>query len=49
MELLIILEMAQIFVVLYIDGDSEMTYAVETGSSQVIGAGPTHELKHCQV
>ena len=28
MELLIILEMAQIFVVTYIDGDAEMTYAV---------------------
>ena len=37
MELLIILEMAQIFVVKYIDNDSEMTYAVEAagGSSSV--------------
>ena len=47
MELLIIFVMAQIFVAFYIDGDSEMTYAVKTGSSEVEGAGPTHELKHC--
>ena len=42
MELLIVLEMAQIFVVTYIDNDSEMSYAVEIpnqGSSSVNMAG----------
>ena len=41
MELLIILEMAQIVVGKYIDGDSEMTYAVPDPS------GPGYEMKHC--
>ena len=53
MELLIILEMAQIFVVKYIDNDSEMCYPTESvsGSSQlkVEGIGAKYELKHCQV
>ena len=43
MELLIILEMAQIFVVKYIDNDTEMSYAVELAS------GDGYELKHCEV
>mmetsp|Transcript_2373 Transcript_2373/g.3007 ORF Transcript_2373/g.3007 Transcript_2373/m.3007 type:complete len:145 (-) Transcript_2373:255-689(-) len=45
MELLIILEMAQIFVVQYIDGDAEMSYALPT----VAGSADQWELKHCQV
>lgn len=53
MELLIILEMAQIFVVKYIDNDAEMTYAVEESSSatatQINGCGPRYELKSCRV
>ena len=53
LELLIILEMAQIFVVKYIDNDSEMCYAVkqESASSSVSlkGMGPSYELKTCQV
>ena len=53
MELLIILEMAQIFVVTYIDNDSEMSYAVEGanyGSSMAVATNtPKYELKHCQV
>ena len=51
MELLIILEMAQIFVVTYIDNDSEMCYAVEGanyGSSVAVATNtPNYELKHC--
>lgn len=42
MELLIILEMAQIFVVKYIDNDVEMTYAVE-----LPGKEEAYELKQC--
>ena len=54
MELLIILEMAQIFVVTYIDNDSEMCYAVENGQNQGSSTSvavdvPSYELKHCQV
>ena len=42
MELLIILEMAQIFVVKYIDNDTEMCYPVEIQKGE-------YELKTCQV
>ena len=50
MELLIILEMAQIFVVQYIDNDAEMAYPVENpNASSLAGLGPSFELKTCQV
>ena len=42
MELLIILEMAQIFVVKYIDNDTEMCYPVQIQPGE-------YELKSCQV
>ena len=47
MELLIILEMAQIFVVKYIDNDGEMLYAVQDESG--IGTTTRFEIKHCTV
>lgn len=53
LELLIILEMAQIFVVKYIDKDSEMCYAVKqesvSSSVKIKGMGSAYELKTCQV
>lgn len=47
MELLIILEMAQIFVVKYIDNDTEMTYAIKVQDNSATGKPDSYEMKHC--